>query len=78
MKVLSDPHKRAICDQYGEEVLKGQRPTPDAGGLHSSIVGMAQQCLGSTPEMQRAFLLKFLAVQAHMEEWEVAWEGAEA
>ena len=32
MKVLSDPHKRAICDQYGEEVLKGQRPTSDAGG----------------------------------------------
>ncbi|MED6122508.1 hypothetical protein PIB30_040416 [Stylosanthes scabra] len=30
-EILSDPHKRAICDQYGEEVLKGQRPTPGGG-----------------------------------------------
>lgn len=36
---MSDPQKRAVYDQYGEEGLKGHMPPPGAGGFPGGADG---------------------------------------
>ena len=71
--MLSDPQKRAVYDQYGEEGLKGQMP--DQVERPSSPLEKGLRHFGSIPGVLMTFLLSSLVFHTHLVAWVVAVEG---